>query len=119
MNFNIIGYGIYLPVTFYVTVLVGRALHQAGRHYVCEMTEGNETLTDAINNALLVGYYLMNLGYIALMMSSWEQIASLPELLYVLCDRIGTILLTLGLMHFLNMFVLKIYNARHIYHVSH
>ncbi len=112
MNYNIVGYLCYLPILFFVTFLVGKELHKAGKYFVCEMIRDNETFATAVNNSLLVGYYLLNLGYVALMVRGWEEITSLTSLLVVLCDRLGTILVTLGLVHFGNMLVLTLTAGR-------
>jgi hypothetical protein len=110
MNYNILSYCIYAPITFYITIWVGRELHKTGRFFVCEMTGNNNTLADAINNSLLVGYYLLNLGYITIMINSWEEISTFTETLILLCNRVGTIVLTLGIIHYLNMLTLRIYH---------
>ena len=108
MNYNIISYGLYLPITFYITILVGRTLHKTGKYFVCEMIRNNEAFATAVNNSLLIGYYLLNLGYVMIMLSGWESIPSFTAMIVTLCDRLGLILVTLGGMHFFNMFVLKI-----------
>ena len=108
MNYNIISYGLYLPITFYITILVGRELHRAGKYFVCEMIRHDLAFANAVNNSLLVGYYLVNLGYVTLMVSTWEEITSFTSLLINLCDKLGIILITLGIIHFINMLVLKI-----------
>ncbi len=108
MNYNIVSYALYLPITFYITILVGRELHRAGKYFVCEMIRNNEPFANAVNNSLLIGYYLLNLGYVTIMLSGWEEISSLTSLMIVLCERLGTILVTLGVVHFINMLVLTL-----------
>lgn len=108
MNYNILSYGLYLPITFYVTILVGRELHRAGKYFVCEMIRHDLAFAKAVNNSLLIGYYLINLGYITIMISNRKEITSFTSLLITLCDKVGIILITLGIIHFINMLVLTI-----------
>ena len=108
MNYNILSYGLYLPITFYITILVGRELHKAGKYFVCEMIRHDKAFANAVNNSLLIGYYLINLGYVTIMISSWQEITCFTSLLITLCDKIGIILITLGFIHFMNMLVLTL-----------
>ena len=53
----------------------------------------------------MVGFYLINVGYVAFALKSTENPASLREAIELVCDKLGLVLLVLGLMHFFNMFV--------------
>lgn len=115
MNYNIVSYALYLPITFYITFLVGKELHRAGKYFVCEMIKDNSVFANAINNSLLIGYYLINLGYVTLLVSNWGEVSSFTSMIILLCDRVGTILVTLGVVHFINMLVLKLSAGNSIY----
>lgn len=108
MNYNLLSYSIYLPITFYITIWVGKELHRAGKYFVCEMIRNDQVFANAVNNSLLIGYYLLNLGYVTIMLHGWEPVESITSMLIILCHRLGFILLTLGLVHFLNMLVLTL-----------
>jgi hypothetical protein len=103
MNFNILSYCIYIPITFYITFVVGKICFNNGAVYLRKIINDNDATTSAINKILLIGYYLLNLGYASLMLSDWPQIHSLENALLILFMRIGKILFILGIMHYNNM----------------
>ena len=100
---NILAYIIYLVITYLITVHVGMVFYKNGRHYILGLMKGEAIITDAINKILLVGYYLLNLGYAALMLTTWELVTSYTELVLSIVIMVGRILLTLALIHFANM----------------
>ena len=100
----------YILISLGLTVWVGRTLHKNGRIFLLENYADNTVLADAINNMLLVGFYLINIGFIAFTMRvagvppmSWTQAA---EFLSV---KIGFIAIVLGVMHFALMLILQRY----------
>ncbi len=101
-------YAIYLAVSVAITVFVGHTLHRNGRPFVIDCLQGNERVADAVNHLLLVGYYLMNVAFVALMLRTQSPVASGLDALNVLSTKVGIVCLTLGLMHFFNLFVLTI-----------
>lgn len=103
---NLIGYIIYLVTTYIITVHVGLTLHKNGRLFILDELNNNEKLTDFINKILLVGYYLINLGYTAYMLSSWQHISGWVDLVSSICSMIGRIVLTLGVSHYINICVI-------------
>lgn len=104
MNFNIASYLIYLPVTFYIIIVVGLMFFRNGEYYIENIFPGNPQLVRVINRMLLLGYYLLNLGYVTLIISFWQHINSIQQMCEVLSSRIGIIMLVLGALHFNNMF---------------
>ncbi len=63
MNYTVIAYCIYLPITLLLTVWVARTLFTNGRIFLVEIFRKDETLADSVNKLLLVGFYLVNIGY--------------------------------------------------------
>ena len=59
-------YAVYLTISLLVTVWVARTLHKNGRVFLVEAFHGNAELADSVNHLLVVGFYLVNLGYVAL-----------------------------------------------------
>jgi hypothetical protein len=102
-SMNILAYIIYLFITYLITVHVGLVFYKNGRYYILNLLQGDEKLTLFINRLLLVGYYLLNLGYVALTISTWQQVDSWAVLWGTVATMTGKILLTLGLIHFGNM----------------
>ena len=103
---NTIAYIVYLLLTYIITVHVGLRFYKNGRLYILNLLNGDEPLTHFINRLLLVGYYLLNLGYAAIMISFWENITSWIDLFTSICIMTGRIMLTLGFIHFINMTVI-------------
>jgi len=95
----------YLMISLALTIWVARTLHKHGRIFLVDAFGGNEPLADSVNHLLLVGFYLINIGYVCLTIKSDSYPRSLSEVLEVLGTRIGYVLLVLGFMHFLNLYI--------------
>lgn len=103
--FNIISYLLFLSISFYITAEIGRRCYRAGAVYLEYLIhDPNFCLT--INRILLGCYYLINLGYIAISLNSWEKIVSFEQVLTVTAIRIGNIMLILCVLHYVNIFTL-------------
>jgi hypothetical protein len=93
----------YLSISIAVTVWVAHTLHKSGRIFLVDSFLGNEPLADSINHLLVVGFYLVNVGYISLALRWGTKPASVAEGIEYLSTKIGVVLLILGAMHFLNI----------------
>ncbi len=62
MNYNIVSYLIYIPVTVAITIWVASTLFKNGRVFLVDIFHGNDLLADSVNKLLLVGFYLINIG---------------------------------------------------------
>lgn len=69
---NLLAYILYLLITYFITVHAGQMFYRNGIVYVLDLLDGNRQLADYINRMLLTGYYLLNLGYVALTLSEWR-----------------------------------------------
>ena len=116
MNYIVCTYALYLAISIALTVWVARTLHKNGRLFLVDAFHGNEALADSINHLLLVGFYLMNIGYVTLALKYGDKAASLQELLEVLSTKIGAVLLILGAMHFFNLYVFSKMRKRALLH---
>ncbi|WP_123868156.1 hypothetical protein [Chryseobacterium lactis] len=103
--FNIISYIIFLAISSYITVDVGRRCYRAGKAYLKYLLH-DEGLCLTINRILLGCYYLLNLGYIALSLTFWEKISTIEETVITTAIRIGGIVIILCLLHYVNIFTL-------------
>ena len=110
---NTLAYIIYLFITYLITVHVGLRFYRNGRVYILRLLHGDEKLTDSLNNILLIGYYLLNLGYASLMISTWKTIITWAELAGSIGTMTGKITLALGIMHFWNMTVIYLISRKH------
>ncbi len=95
----------YLLISILLTVWVARTLHKNGRIFLVDSTAGNEALADSINHLLVVGFYLVNLGYVTLALKSDARPIDLQGILETLSGKIGMVLLILGGMHFFNLLI--------------
>jgi len=101
---------LYLLITSYITMYVGRVLFVNGRHFLLRMFSHQEALTDSVNRILLTGYYLVNLGYVSIMLTMRTPVVTVSDLVESLGNSVGRILLTLGVMHFMNIAIAFAWN---------
>ena len=104
MNYTVFVYLLYLPIAIAMTIWVARTLHRNGRVFVVAAFRGNEEMGDAVNHLLVVGFYLINIGFIAFALRFGDKPANLQEMIEFLSTKLGVVLLVLGVMHFFNMF---------------
>ena len=116
---NVLAYIIYLLITYIITFRVGLIFYRNGKLYILELMRGDEHITHSINRLLLIGYYLLNLGYAALMISTWETVHNLEEVLVTVMSMTGKIMLTLAVIHFMNMAVIWLLSTRRKYFNHH
>jgi hypothetical protein len=105
MNWIIITYLTYLAISVALTIWVARTLHKNGRIFLVDSFAGNEKLADSVNHLLVVGFYLINVGYVTLALKYGVTAATAQESLETLSTKIGLVLLVLGFMHFFNLYV--------------
>lgn len=112
MNPTIITYTIYLIVSIAMTVWVARTLHRNGRVFLVRTFGGDESLADSVNHLLVVGFYLINAGFIALYLRLEIRPESVEGIFEAISGKVGVVLLVLGGMHFFNLFVFHRLNQR-------
>src|SRR4051812_30176830 len=105
MDYKSIFYLASLGTALPLTLAVGRPLYKHGRIFLVDAFGGNEPLADSVNHLLLVGFYLINVGYVCLTIKSEDHPIAMSEMLEVLGTRVGYVLLVLGFMHFMNLFI--------------
>ncbi|UEQ78277.1 hypothetical protein [Chryseobacterium arthrosphaerae] len=103
--FNIVSYILFLGISSYITIDVGRRCFQAGKAYLKYLLHDDQ-LCLTVNRILLGCYYLVNLGYIAMNLASWEKVNNIEELIRITAVRVGSIVLILCVLHYLNIFAL-------------
>jgi len=98
-------YVVYLSISVALTVWVARTLVKNGRIFLVDSFLGNESLADSVNHLLAVGFYLVNVGYIALALKYGEKAVAMAQAIEILSTKVGLVLLVLGAMHFFNLYV--------------
>ncbi|MFD7028506.1 hypothetical protein ACFWAR_10795 [Streptomyces sp. NPDC059917] len=107
MDLTVLTYVIYLLVSVGLTVWVARTLTRNGRTFIADVLQGNEKLADAVNHLLVVGFYLVNLGFVALYLQADYAITEPRGIFEALSVKLGVVLLVLGVMHLGNVWVLN------------
>ena len=107
-------YVAYLLITLAVTVWVARTLHRSGRVFLIDAFHGNADLADSVNHLLVVGFYLINVGYVTYTLRTGENLASLRAAIELVSEKIGIVLLVLGFMHFFNLYLFSRFRRRSI-----
>jgi hypothetical protein len=105
MNHMILTYSLYVALSVFLTVWVAQTLHRNGRIFLVSSFNGNEPLADSVNHLLVVGFYLVNLGFVCLYLKLTKTVVSGQEVFEGLAGKLGVVLLVLGAMHFLNLFL--------------
>lgn len=105
MNIKIASYLIYLALSGILTVWVAQTLHKNGRIFLVDVFHGNEALADSVNHLLVVGFYLINLGYVSLALADGHVVDTAVKAIETLSVKVEMVLLVLGGMHFLNLLI--------------
>lgn len=101
----IITYSLYLIITICLTIWVARTLFKNGKVFLIDIFHGNKELADSVNNLLLVGFYLINIGYAVYTLQVTSVISTTQQVIEELSIKIGLITLILGGMHFFNLYI--------------
>ena len=104
-TYTVITYLLYLVISVRVTIWVARTLFENGRVFLVDSFLGNERLADSVNQLLLVGFYLINVGYVTLALKYGDKPTDLATSIEFTSTKVGLVLIVLGGMHFFNMFV--------------
>ena len=105
----------YLVISIALTVWVARTLHKNGRIFLVDCFHGNEGLADSVNHLLVVGFYLINVGFVTLALRFGVLAGDMKEALESLSTKVGLVLLVLGAMHFFNLAVFTSCRRRALY----
>jgi hypothetical protein len=105
MSYILLLYSLYLLITIVLTIWVARTLFRNGKVFLIEIFHGDKELSQAVNNLLLVGFYLVNIGYAVYTLRVEYNLFNSRQLIEELSLKTGAIILILGGMHFFNMLV--------------
>jgi len=101
----ILAYLIYLVTSVGFTVVVGRALLRNGRAFLLEAFSSDEAAAGAVTRLLVVGFYLLSLGFVALIMRMPSNIGNFSRAVQLLSVKIGEVLMALGALHLASLFL--------------
>jgi hypothetical protein len=105
MDILVITYVVYIAVCVGLTIWVAQTLFKNGRIFLMDAFHGNEPLADSVNHLLVVGFYLINFGYVSLALKLGYEVDKPRHAIEALSWKVGLVLLVLGGMHFFNLLV--------------
>jgi len=94
----------YAVVSVGLTIGLARVLFRSGAVFLEDVFKETPKMAGAVNQLLVVGFYLLNLGYAALIMKS-DGASTAVQAAEVLAWKLGALLISLGVMHFFNMYL--------------
>ena len=106
MNYNVTTYFIYLFMTIFIIVFVGKYFYKNGRIFILSLMKDDAVTTDHLNNILLVAYYLFNIGYAFVKLRFWQKIESLDMLVSSIANNMSILIFILASTHYMNMILI-------------
>jgi hypothetical protein len=101
----VISYIVYLAISLSTTVWVAQTLQKNGRSFLVDAFQGNTGLADSVNRLLVVGFYLINAGYVTRALRTATEVVTARQAIELVSDKFGLVLVVLGAMHFFNLYI--------------
>ena len=98
-----LAYGLYLLIAIGMTVWVAHTLSTNGEVFLIQCFGHNAEVARSTNHLLVVGFYLVNIGFITLTLSNGSEPETWPQMIRFLSGKVGLAVIVLGGMHFFNM----------------
>ena len=105
-------YALYLLIAIAITIWVAHTLSSNGEVFLIQCFGHNAVLARSTNHLLVVGFYLVNIGFITLTLSLGAEPTTIPETIRFLSSKVGLAVLVLGGMHFFNMTAIARYGRK-------
>ena len=112
MDLTVTTYIFYLAVSVVLSVWVARTLSRTGHVFLLAVLRGDEQLAVAVNRLLVVGFYLLDLGFVTLFMRISGTVQTARASFEALSAKLGTVLLVLGLIHLISVLILSMVRRR-------
>ena len=100
-----IAYLTYVCVSVALTVWIARTLFKHGEVFLEDVFSHNPRMSGAVNRLLVVGFYLLNLGYALLTLRGDHAELTPVQAIEMLAMKLGALMLGLGVLHFLNLYL--------------
>jgi hypothetical protein len=97
-------YVIYFAASIGLTAWLAVVLNRNGRTFLRDVFDEKPELGDAVNQLLTIGFFMLNLGYAFLILRA-QPTATTEDTVNFLANRLGLLLVSLGILHFVNMAV--------------
>ena len=95
----------YGAIAIGLVTWLARTLYANGALFLEEVFPGREELAAAVNRLLVTGFVMLNLGWAALLLRAGEPV-TWAAAVEALALRLGLLLVTLAVLHFVNLAVL-------------
>jgi len=95
----------YSGVSIGLTIWLARTLSKSGEVFLDDVFMDNPRMAPAVNRLLVVGFYLLNLGYAFVTLKAGAYALTAVEAMETLAAKLGALLISLGVMHFGNMYL--------------
>lgn len=105
MNPTVLTFALYLVVAGNTTYFLGRSLYTNGAHFLHSIFTTRQEIVQPLNNVLLIGFYLINLGFVLLFFTQEKDLHNALSITEFLAEKIGVVYLVLGSMHLFNIFI--------------
>ncbi|MGW1341673.1 hypothetical protein ACWCOV_11510 [Kribbella sp. NPDC002412] len=105
-------YLLYLVISVPLIVWVARTLSRNGRIFLVDVFHGNEDFADAVNRLLVVGFYLVNLGFVTLFLRTDNAVVDARGVFEQLSVKLGIVMLVLGALHLTNVWIFNAIRRR-------
>lgn len=99
-------YIVHLLFAFAITARLGYNIFLTGGVFLKELFPHKEQFCKTVNRMLLLGYYLLNMGFISLAFVKWPQFNGIADCMDIMASNLGILLMLLGMLHFINLFSL-------------
>ncbi len=97
-------YAVYGTVAVGLVIWLARTLSMNGALFLEDVFEDRPGMAEAVNRLLVIGFYMLNLGY-ALLLLPGDRPVDAVAASELLITKLGVLLLSLGAIHFVNMYV--------------
>jgi len=98
-------YLVYAGASLALTVWLARTLFKNGEVFLEEVFADNPRMASAVNRLLVVGFYLLNLGYAFMTLKAGNEVHTSTEGIETLAAKLGSLLLVLGGLHMGNLYL--------------
>jgi hypothetical protein len=98
-------YLVYAAAGIGLTIWLARTLFKSGEVFLEDVFADNPRMAAAVNRLLVVGFYLLNLGYAFVMLKAGHEVANTTEAVETLAMKLGSLLLALGGLHMCNLYL--------------
>jgi hypothetical protein len=97
-------YAAYAATAIGLTAWLARTLSRNGAVFLADVFKDRPGLAEAVNRLLVVGFYMLNLGYAFYILNAGSGLDAFGSVQY-LVNRLAILLVTLAFIHFVNVLV--------------